>query len=54
MYQNRKLSLNWEPKMDVIERSIIAWTMRNLTMVDINSEISFGVKIIGSILNLPT
>ena len=44
--------------MDVIERSIRAWTMRNLTMVGkiliVKSLLVSKLSFIGSIMNLPT
>lgn len=53
-----ELCVNWEPKMELIERSIRAWTMRNLTMVGkvliVKSLLASQLSFIGSIIDLPS
>jgi hypothetical protein len=53
-----ELPVNWEPKMELIERSIKDWTIRNLTMVGkmliVKSLLTSKLTFIGSIIDLPS
>ena len=51
------MSVNWESKMDSIEKTIRSWTMRNLSMVGkiqiVKSLLASKFSYIGSIIDLP-